>query len=430
MTLWNTLKTSLLGLTANKMRSGLTTLGIIIGVASVILMLALGNGAKAAVEASYQNLGADAISINRKQALQNNQYQYLGQILSYEDGLHMATAANLVKRVEMSVSGSGKIRYGRNVFDLSISGVTAEILDVVMFNDSVQPTGWPEGKSLTRDAFLATGRFFTPSEVLAGADVCVLGSKTARDLFAGDNPVGETVWVNRQRCLMTGVITELEAKDPDQKYNIQPNVAFYMPISTAMNMLFREQPSVYMIARVKDPSRMEEAKEQIAGYLRGRHAVQKDQAGNFQDDFVFTTLQDVLGAQRESAQAFSLLLVAMAVVSLVVGGIGIMNVMLVSVTERTREIGVRLALGARELDVIGQFLMEAVILSAGGGLLGIAVGILSIPLASNLNRGMALLDPGSIPLAFGISLAVGVMFGLYPAARAARLKPVEALGYE
>ena len=430
MTFFNTIKTALLGLAANKLRSGLTTLGIIIGVASVIVMLALGNGAKAAVEASFRFLGADTVAINRKQTFEDNEYIAAGEILSYVDGLYMANEVELVKRVDMNVGGSGKIRYGRNVLDMGIAGVTAEILEILVFNSDVQPLGWPVDTPLTEDAFLAAGRFFTPAEVLAGADVCVLGSETALDLFEGDNPIGETVWVNRQRCLVIGVMSELEATNPDEKYSISPNEAFYMPISTAIHMLFDEEPSVYITARISDQSRMGEAKVQIATYLRERHNIETDSEGKYLDDFDLTTLQDVIGAEQESAQTFSLLLVAMATVSLVVGGIGIMNVMLVSVTERTREIGVRLAVGARELDVIAQFLLEAVILSAVGGILGIAAGIVFIPLASNLNEGLAILDPGSIPLAFGISLLVGVVFGLYPAARASRLAPVEALRYE
>ena len=430
MTFFTTIKTALIGLAANKLRSGLTTLGIIIGVASVIVMLALGNGAKAAVEASFQYLGADSIFINRAQTFEDNEYQYVGKILSYADGLHMANEVELVKRVEMNVGGAGKIRYGSNVLDLGIAGVTAEILEVLMFNDDVQPAGWPVDTPLTGDAFLAAGRFFTPAEVLAEADVCVLGSETSIDLFEGDNPIGETVWVERQRCLVIGVMTELETTNPDEKYSISPNEAFYMPVSTSINMLFDEQPSVFMVARISDQNRMDEAKTQITDYLRERHNVEKDSEGNYLDDFDFTTLQDVIGAEQESAQTFSLLLAGMATVALIVGGIGIMNVMLVSVTERTREIGVRLAVGARELDVIAQFLLEAVILSAVGGVLGIAVGIITIPLAPSFDEVTAVLDPGSIPLAFGIALLVGVVFGLYPAARAARLPPVEALRYE
>ena len=430
MTLLNTLKTALLGLAANKLRSGLTTIGIIIGVASVIAMLALGNGARVAVESSFQFLGSDIVQINRKQLFDDGKYTATGQILSYEDGLRMADEVELVKRVQMNVSGPAKIRFGRNVLDMNIAGVTGDVLDVITKDGKVQPIDWPEDQALTSEAFIGQGRFFTPAEVLAEANVCVLGSETAIDLFDGDNPVGETVWVNRQRCLVIGVMSELEATDSDEKHSISPNNALFMPISSAINLLYDEEPSVYINARVSDEQQMDTAKAQIAAYLRERHGVEKDAEGNYQDDFDMLTRKDILGQQQKSAQTFSLLLAAMAIVSLVVGGIGIMNVMLVSVTERTREIGVRLAMGARGRDVIRQFSLEAIILSAGGGFLGVATGVLVIPLAAKLNEGIAVLDLQSIPLAFGLALLTGVVFGLYPALRASRLNPVEALRYE
>jgi putative ABC transport system permease protein len=180
---------------------------------------------------------------------------------------------------------------------------------------------------------------------------------------------------------------------------------------------------------VTNESRMEEAKAQVAAFLRERHAIEKTD-GEYDDDFDLTTKQDILGAQQEAARTFSLLLIALAVVSLVVGGIGIMNVMLVGVSERTREIGIRLAVGARRRDVVTQFLLEAALISAASGLVGVAVGVLSIPVAAALNQGLAIFDPGSIPLALGVAILTGVVFGLYPAVRASRLDPIEALRYE
>ena len=203
-----------------------------------------------------------------------------------------------------------------------------------------------------------------------------------------------------------------------------------MPISSAIQMLYEDEPSVFVTARIGDERRMDIAKAQIAEYLRERHQIEKDAEENYMDDFDLTTRKDLLGAQQESAQTFSLLLTAMAIVSLVVGGIGIMNVMLVSVTERTREIGVRLAVGANSADIIRQFLFEAVVLSAGGGFLGVVIGILAIPVAASLNEGIAVLAPASIPLAFGLALVTGIVFGIYPAVRASRLDTVEALRYE
>ena len=430
MTPLATFRTAFYGITGNKLRAVLTTLGIIIGVASVIAMLALGNGARAAVEANFRFLGSDNVQITVKRELEQGEMVPVGEKLTYEDGLLMPGEVDLVSQVIMSVGGPGKVRFNRNVLDMFITGATADALINEARASQVQPVNWPDGQRLPAADFIAGGRFFTASEVLAGSDVCVLGHQTALDLFEGDNPLEEVVWVNRKRCLVIGVLTELETIDPSQRNLSRPNEALYLPISSAIRNLYDEEPSVGMAARVVDESRMTEARQQVVDYLRRRHNIEPDRDGAYEDDFDIVTRQDILGAQQESARTFAFLLAAMATVSLIVGGIGIMNVMLVSVTERTREIGVRMAVGAQSSDIVAQFLLESVLISAIGGLFGISVGVLSIPLAASLNQGVALLDPNSIPLAFGVSLLTGMVFGLYPAIHASRLDPIEALRYE
>ena len=430
MSLTDLLRTALRSVSANKLRAALTMLGVVIGVASVIAMLALGNGARAAVDATFQSLGANQIQIGQRFAMEDGEFQPTGKTLTFADGLDMLSTIPLVERVEMSVSKTVKARFGKNTVEINAIGTTADALEGIASSGEVQPVGWIGDAPLSVDDFIGEGRLFSTDEVYAGAPVCVLGYQTALDLFSGDNPIGETIWVDRTRCQVIGVVAELESTDVQERYRSDPNEGFLMPISTVIQTLYEEEPSVYMVVHVTDANRIDETKEQITNFLRERHEVEQDAEGNYLDDFDMLTRNDILGQQQEAAQTFSLLLAAMATVSLMVGGIGIMNVMLVSVTERTREIGVRLAVGAKQRDIVSQFLLESILISASGGVVGIVMGILAIPLAAALNQGVALLYPGSIPLAFGVAVLIGIVFGLYPAIRASRLDPIDALRYE
>lgn len=427
MSFLNSLLTAMRSIATNRLRAGLTALGVVIGVASVIVMLALGNGARAAVDANFSYLGANTIMINSRNTAETGIDKPTGKPLVYEDGLAIRQEAEQVKLVDMSVFTSSKLRFGRNVLDRNVNGLTVDGFQRYIAGNTTQPVGWPEDKPLTMQDFIARGRFFSSKEVADGAQVCVLGSNTAAQLFQGENPLGQNLRVGRITCLVVGVLTKLEMVDPAQRYNSQPNETFYMPISTVVMNFYDQEPSVSMTVEVKDASKISLARQGITSLLRKRHAIVNPDNNEYLDDFTMTTRKDLLGAQQDAARTFSILLAAMAVVSLAVGGIGIINVMLVSVSERTSEIGIRLAIGAQPSDIVLQFLLESVLISAGGGLFGMGLGILMVPLAATLNKGIALLDPGSLPLAFGVAVLTGVVFGLYPAARASRLNPIEAL---
>ncbi|NIS79588.1 MAG: FtsX-like permease family protein [Anaerolineales bacterium] len=428
MGLTNLFKTAWGGIIANQMRAALTSLGIIIGVASVIATLALGNGARAAVEARFRFLGSDQVQITTNFKLEQGESVPVGQIVSYDDGLVLASTLELVDRVEMTVYSTGRVRNGRVALsNVTIRGTVATYLDSIAANGELQPADWEEEGKPGSEAFLAYGRFYTPAEVLSWEEVCVLGYQTAEDLFEGVDPLGETILVNRKTCEVIGVLSEMVQADSSKHDHSGLNDGIYLPVSTTVEGLFDEQPAVTIVAHVTDESRMDDAVAGISSLLRERHGIEETAEGYFEDDFYLTTKEALLGAQQEAARTFSVLLTALAAVSLVVGGIGIMNVMLVSVTERTREIGVRRAVGAKRVDVVFQFLIEAILLSSISGVLGIALGILLIPALASFHDGIALLDPLSIPLSFGVAMFTGVIFGLYPAIQASQLDPIEAL---
>jgi putative ABC transport system permease protein len=267
------------------------------------------------------------------------------------------------------------------------------------------------------------GSFFTEIDVEDKTRVAVIGATVANQLFADEDPIGQEFRINRLRFEVIGLVKELDRSDP----RVDPNNLVIMPISTGINDIFGKDRSVAVRVRVRDESQIAAGTEEIKKYFRQAH----ETADDAQEDIEVFSLSSVTQAQSESAKTFALLLIGMAVVSLVVGGIGIMNVMLVSVTERTREVGVRLAIGARRWDIVQQFLIEAVVLSLSGGFIGVAVGILIIPILTRYRSDLAaVLTWQSIPEAFGVALIVGTVFGIYPAIRASRLDPMEALRYE
>ncbi len=402
---WDSMQTALESLAHNKLRSFLTALGIIIGVASVIVMVALGTGAQQAVQSRFRGLGSNEMTISQRRQFGGGNQGVLSKPITYAQATGLKELP-LIVAVQASLSNTGSVVRGReSLDDTTILGVAADWI-------ATQNPG-----------YVAQGDFFGANDVEDKTRVVIIGQTVAKQLFPDEDPLGQELRINRLRFEVIGVIKAIDVTDP----RLDPNNQVIVPIATALNDLFGKDRSVAVRVRVRDEKQIAAATEAIKKYFRQAH----DTPDEAQDDVEVFSLSSVTQAQSESAQTFALLLVGMAIVSLAVGGIGIMNVMLVSVTERTREIGVRLAVGAQRWDIVQQFLIEAVALSLTGGLIGIAVGILIIPLLTRYRSDLAaVLTWQSIPQAFGVALIVGTVFGIYPAMRASRLDPMEALRYE
>ncbi len=405
MRLWDSVFTAMESLAHNKLRSFLTALGIIIGVASVIVMVALGTGAQEAVQSRFRGLGSNEMTVSQRRNFGPGNQAATSKPITYDEAVGLRDLPSIVA-VQASLGSTGSVvRGSASLDDTSIQGVAADWI------------GTQSG------GYVAKGEFFGESDVEDKNRVAVIGTTVAQQLFPDEDPLEQELRINRLRFQVIGVVKELDRPDP----RVDPNNQVILPIATAISDLFGKDRSVSVRVRVDDEKNIAAVTESIKQYFRQAH----DTPENQQEDVDIFSMNQITQAQSESAQTFNLLLVGMAIVSLVVGGIGIMNVMLVSVTERTREVGVRLAIGARRWDIVQQFLIEAVTLSLSGGLIGIAVGILVIPILTRYRSDLpAVLTWQSIPQAFGVALVVGTVFGIYPALRASRLDPMEALRYE
>jgi len=401
VTFFETLGIAWEGLTLNKVRSFLTTLGVIIGVGSVIMMLSVSAGAEAAIAEQINSLGADLIIVGPMRGTPGAPKTFI-----YEDALAIAENVRGITGVSAEQFSTQNVKGGDGSLEaISILGVTADF-------------------PIVRDYELATGRFFTAEENDRKTKVAVLGYGIAQDLFGAQDPFGQAVTIGSTSFTVIGVM-EQKGIVADVDYDGR----VYIPITVVFQKFDTRMVGSDRIrtAYVKAESRetMDSAIAQITMLLAERHDV--DPAS---PDFSVQTQQDIIATQEATTEAFRSLLAWVAGVSLVVGGIGIMNIMLVSVTERTREIGLRQALGARPGDVRLQFLLEAIILSLAGGLVGVIAGVGGSYLFGELGTMRTELVPASIPLAFGAAAAVGIFFGYYPASQAAQLDPIEALRRE
>lgn len=406
MNIMRTIRVSLKALGRNKMRSFLTALGIIIGVGAVIAMVSIGQGAKRAVEERFDSMGTNLLFVHSGSRSFRGRHGGGGtyESLTPDDAKAIEEKADAVKHVSANVSTRAQTIYGNKNWNTSIQGVGAK---------------YPE----IRNWEIEEGIFFDENMVKSGQKVCVLGSEVNENLFEGADPIGQIIRIKKIPFRVIGVLKS--RGESGGWFNRDDMIA--VPYTTAQKRLTGRTDRIQSIdISAVSMARSMEAVEQTEEILRIRHKI----APGAEDDFHVTNMSDIAEGAAESTKIMTILLGGIASVSLLVGGIGIMNIMLVSVTERVREIGIRMSVGARERDILLQFLTEAIVLSVLGGIIGISVGILSSNLISHFAGWQTLVSLGSITLAFFFSGSVGVFFGFYPARKASKLDPIEALRYE
>jgi putative ABC transport system permease protein len=410
MSLGALLRIALRALAINKLRSALTMLGIVIGVGAVIVMIAVGAGAQARVEEQIRALGSNLLLVMSGATTAGGVRLGFGSNFTLSEDDAAAVNREIPEAIAApALRGSAQLIWGNTNWSTQIYGVTPDYLEARQ---------WP----------LAAGRVFEPAEMSGASKVCLVGATVAKQLFGSADPLDQVIRVKRIPFTVIGV---LETKGQSLLGTDQDDIVL-MPISTARTRVLgsanvARQRSVGTIwVKVGDGVDTRVVEEQVRSLLRQRHRLQP----GADDDFSLRNLQEVMAAQEASSRVLALLLAAVASVSLLVGGIGIMNIMLVSVTERTREIGLRMAVGARTRDILGQFLVEAVTLSLIGGLVGVALGMASSYAIASFFGWRVLLSAEAVGLAVAFAFVIGVFFGFYPARKAARLNPVEALRFE
>ena len=404
----STIKIALAAIKVNKMRSGLTMLGIIIGVGAVITMLAVGTGARRMIAEQIASIGSNLLIILPGASTTSGMRMGAGTqpTLSMADAEAVREEVAEVEEVAPILGGTAQVVYGNQNWLTNVSGTTP-------------------GFFFIRDWGVESGRLFTEEDVRSATKVCVLGQTVAYNLFGGIPPVGQSVRIKNVPFIVIGV---LEAKGQSPMGSDQDDTIL-IPVTTAQKKLFGAAfPGMVRIISVKAGSAedLPGAEKKITELIRQRHRIGAKQ----EDDFTVRNITQMMQAAEQSTKVMTLLLGAVASVSLLVGGIGIMNIMLVSVTERTREIGLRMAVGAKTWDIRLQFIIEAVILSLIGGAFGIVAGVGGSILVSNLAGWNTAVSVFSVLLAFSFSAIVGVFFGFYPAYKASFLDPIEALRRE
>jgi putative ABC transport system permease protein len=400
---WSSVVLAVRAIRRNLMRAFLTILGIVIGVSAVVSMVTLGNGATRAVSDQISSLGSNLVMVNPGQRLGPGRDTAGAPKFKAADATAIDTQIRGLKGVAPTVSTSVTAVHMANNWSTSISGTTAGYFQV---------SNWK----------LAAGRVFNEAEEKAGKAVCVIGDTVRRELYGHQNPVGGELRIKQFSCEVIGL---LRAKGQGAMGMDQDNIVV-MPLRTVQRRLTGNQDVGTLLVSLKDGASSEKVKNEIEALMRERRRI----AENEDDNFNVLDTRQIAETLSGTTRVMTMLLGAVAAVSLLVGGIGIMNIMLVSVTERTREIGIRLAIGALEREVLLQFLVEAVVLSAFGGLVGIVLATLATVGLARVIQVPYLFNPQINILAFLFSAAIGVIFGFFPARRAAQLDPIEALRHE
>jgi putative ABC transport system permease protein len=399
------LKVASRSLFRNRIRSLLTMLGIIIGVAAVIVTVSIGAGARISVQASINGLGSNLLIIVPGSITTSGARTGFGgaSTLTPADGLALAKLPS-VAAVSPQVNVRAQVIEGGNNWQTQVSGVSPSYTFI---------RAWP----------LASGSFFTDTDIAASTKVAVLGQTVINNLFPnGDSPVGQVILIRNVPFTVIGVLTARgqSATGQDQDDTV------LIPFSSAMQRLTGATTVQTLLVSADAPEHIALVQSEVTSTLEERHHITANQP----DDFNVRNLQDIANAASATATVMEYLLAGVAAVSLVVGGIGIMNIMLVSVTERTREIGLRIAVGARSMTILVQFLIEAVLLSAAGGLIGIVIGALGSFGVAAISKWPLQIPPEAMVLAFAVAALTGIFFGYYPAQKAAQMNPIEALRFE
>jgi len=394
---------SLFSIFSNKLRSFLTMLGIVVGVGAVITMVAIGQGASVQITQRISQMGANLLMIHPEGGHRGPGRGGEDNIttLTYDDALAIANMSYVAK-VDASYSRGAQVVYGNRNANTSINGVTPNFPAVNNFK-------------------VERGSFISDSDNHLMRRVAVLGQTVVTNLFGTEDPIGQYIKVKRNSYQIIGVMK----KKGTGGWRDQDDVVF-VPLKTAQKRLFGADYVTSLNIQAKSSDVMEKATTDITSLLRTRHRLRADQ----EDDFHISSQAEILSTVQETGKTFTMLLAGIAIVSLVVGGIGIMNIMLVSVTERTREIGIRKAIGAQPRDILGQFLVEALIVSLSGGIVGVALGFAATRVASKFGGWPTVVTPQSVILSFSFAFVVGLFFGFYPARKAAGLNPIDALRYE